>query len=418
MTSFLALRFRKKKKVLTLEYRLFRAPACLAAGSPMIIYLILFLGLLNWASFMSSRVLMSLYAIELGASAAAIGVLIAVYGVGPLLLSIRAGKVSDRFGSFRPIVLGSAGMAAGMVIPYFFPRLEVLYFAALVIGVALVFLNIALQHLIASLGEAEDRTRNVSLQSLAVALSAMIGPLLVGISIDNRGHVPTFLYMAIVVLLSCFAWIACRRVIPHKTLAAKAEAGGGLRVLLGQSGLRRITIISGLVAAGVDLYTFYMPIYGHSIGLSATMIGVVLGAFATAQFVVRSVLPILVRRWGEDTLMTGSMYLAGATFLLFPFVHQLAALLLLSFVLGFGLGVGQPLSIIMTYNRAPAGRTGEALGLRFTIVNFTHMAIPVAFGTIGSALGLVTVFVANSLLMAGGGYFHHRGAKRGPDQVK
>jgi MFS family permease len=155
-----------------------------------------------------------------------------------------------------------------------------------------------------------------------------------------------------------------------------------------------------------------MPIYGHSIGLSATMIGVVLGAHAAATFVVRTLLPLLVRRWGEDPVMVASMITAGATFLLFPFVKEVAYLLLLSFVLGLGLGVGQPLSVIMTYNRAPAGRTGEALGVRFTLVNLTHMVIPLAFGTIGSALGLVTVFLANSALMLGGGYAHHRGAKR------
>jgi MFS family permease len=155
-----------------------------------------------------------------------------------------------------------------------------------------------------------------------------------------------------------------------------------------------------------------MPIYGHSIGLSATMIGVVLGAHAVATFVVRALLPLLVRRWGEEPVMTVSMLIAGATFLLFPFVERIAFLLLLSFVLGLGLGVGQPLSVIMTYNRAPAGRTGEALGLRFTLVNLTHMVIPIAFGTIGSALGLVTVFLANSALMLGGGYAHHRSARR------
>ena len=60
----------------------------------MTIYLILFLGLLSWMSYMSSRVLMSLYAIELGASAAAIGLLIGLYGLGPLLLSVVAGKFS------------------------------------------------------------------------------------------------------------------------------------------------------------------------------------------------------------------------------------------------------------------------------------------------------------------------------------
>jgi MFS family permease len=377
----------------------------------MTIYLILFLGLLNWMCFQSSRVLMSLYAIELGASAAAVGLLIALYGLGPLLLSVHAGKVSDRIGSFRPIVLGSAGLALGLSMPYFIRGIWLLYVAALIIGVALVYLNIALQHLIASLGDAEERTRNVSLQSLAIALGALVGPLLTGISIDHQGHVPTFLYMALTVASSCAAWIGCRRVIPYSRAAAKAKAERGLPSMLRQPRLRNVIVTSALVVAGVDLYTFYMPIYGHSIGLSATMIGVVLGAHAAATFVVRALLPLLVRRWGEDPVMTVAMVTAGITFLLFPFVEQVAYLLVLSFIFGLGLGVGQPLSVIMTYNRAPPGRTGEALGLRFTLVNLTHMVIPIAFGTIGSALGMVTVFLANSALMLGGGYTHHRGAR-------
>ena len=378
----------------------------------MTIYLILFLGLLNWMCFMSSRVLMSLYAIELGASAAAIGLLIAFYGLGPLVISVHAGKISDRFRSFWPIVLGSGGLAIGLGIPYFFPGLGVLYFAALVIGVALVFVNISLQHLVASLGDAEQRTRNVSLQSLAISLGAMVGPLLVGLSIDHRGHVPTFLYLALTVALSCAGWVVCRRVIPHSGRTSKSGATGGMRDLLAQPGLRRIIVVSGVVIAGVDLYSFFMPIYGHSLGLSATLIGTVLGAHAAATFVVRIVLPLLVRRWGEERVMTASMLLGGVVFLFFPFVQHVALLLLLSFALGLGLGVGQPLSIIMTYNRAPAGRAGEVLGLRFSFVNLTHMVVPLAFGTVGAALGLITVFVANSLLMLGAGYAHHRGTKK------
>ena len=167
------------------------------------------------------------------------------------------------------------------------------------------------------------------------------------------------------------------------------------------------------MVAGVDLYNFYMPIYGHAIGLSATMIGVVLGAHAAATFVVRVFLPQLVRRWGEERVMTASMFLAGATFLLFPFVAATSrSCCCCRSCSASGSAVGQPLSLIMTYNRSPAGRTGEALGLRFSVVNLTHMVIPLAFGTIGSALGLVTVFLANSVLMLGGGYAHHRGAKK------
>jgi predicted MFS family arabinose efflux permease len=250
------------------------------------------------------------------------------------------------------------------------------------------------------------------MQSLAIALGAMIGPLLVGFSIDLHGHTQTFLYLALLVAASCVAWIACRGVIPHSVEVAKPQTNGGVRDLWARPGLRRIIMVSGLVVAGVDLYTFYMPIYGHGIGLSATMIGVVLGAHAAATFVVRTALPLLVRRWGEERVMSASMYLAGATFLLFPFVQNVAVLLLLSFVLGLGLGCGQPLSLIMTYNRSPSGRSGEALGLRFSVVNLTHMAIPLAFGTLGSALGLVVVFLANSALMIGGGYANARVANR------
>jgi MFS family permease len=377
-----------------------------------VIYLILFLGFLNWMSFMSSRVLMSLYAIELGASTAAIGVLIALYGLGPVVLSVHAGKVSDRAGSYRPIMLGSAGLALGLALPYFAPTLPVLYLAALLMGTALVYINIALQNLIASLGSPEERTRNVSLQSLAIATGGMIGPLLVGLSIDHYGHVPTYLTLALIVAGSWVGWIACRRVIPHSTRPEKKPAAGRALDLIRQPDLRRTIIAGSLVIAAIDLYSFYMPIYGHGIGLSATMIGVVLGAFASATFVVRIFLPQLVRRWGEERIMTASLYLGGAAYVLFPFVHHVAALMLLSFALGLGLGVGQPLSLIMTYNRAPAGRAGEALGVRFSVVNLTHMAIPLLFGSLGSALGIVTVFVANSVLLAGGGYVHHRGTAR------
>ena len=384
----------------------------------MVIYLILFLGLLDWATFMSSRVLMSLYAIELGASAAAIGLLIALYGLGPLVLSVHAGKVADRAGTYRPILLGSAGLALGLALPYFAPALPVLYVAAVVMGSALVYINIALQHLVASLGSAEERTRNVSLQSLAIALGAMIGPFLVGFSIDHDGHVRTYLYLALIVACSCVGWFACRRLIPHSGKPAEKPAAGRALDLFKQPSLRRTIIAGSLVIAGIDLYSFYMPIYGHSIGLSATMIGVVLGAFASATFVVRVLLPRLVRRWGEERVMTASLCLGGAAFLLFPFVHHVAGLLMLSFALGLGLGVGQPLSLIMTYNRAPAGRAGEALGVRFSVVNLTHMVIPLVFGTVGSAWGLVTVFLANSALLLGGGYAHHRGTRRGGDAVK
>jgi len=379
----------------------------------MAVYLILFLALLNFTAFMGCRVLMSLFAIELGASTAAIGLLISLFALFPFLLSVYAGKVIDRFGSHLPAQLGTALSAAGFAIPWLFPALPALYFSAAIIGLSYVFISLAIQNLSSTARDPEVRARDVSLVSLGFALSGLLGPLLVGFVIDHQGHVFAYALLMVLAIAATAGWIASRRYVADSHARGAAAAPTDMRELLRLPQLRRTVIVSGLVVAGVDLYNFYMPIYGHSVGLTATMIGVIFGANSLAVLIVRGLLPRLTRWLGEERVMTYSMYVAGAAFLLIPMFGSAPALMLLAFILGLGLGCGQPLSILMTYNRAPAGRSGEALGVRFTVVNFTHMAIPLVFGTLGSALGVVAVFLSNAALMLGGGYANARGARAG-----
>jgi len=379
----------------------------------MAVYLILFLALLNFTAFMGCRVLMSLFAIELGASTAAIGLLISLFALFPFLLSVYAGKVIDRFGSHLPAQLGTVLSAAGFAIPWLFPALPALYLSASIIGLSYVFISLAIQNLSSTARDPDVRAREVSLVSLGFALSGLLGPLLVGFVIDHQGHVFAYALLTVLAIAATAGWIVSRRYVVDSHARGAAAAPTDMRELLRLPQLRRTVIVSGLVVAGVDLYNFYMPIYGHSVGLTATMIGVIFGANSLAVLIVRGLLPRLTRWLGEERVMSYSMYLAGAAFLLIPMFGNAPALMLLAFMLGLGLGCGQPLSILMTYNRAPAGRSGEALGVRFTVVNFTHMAIPLAFGTLGSALGVVAVFFSNAVLMLGGGYANARGAKAG-----
>jgi len=86
-------------------------------------------------------------------------------------------------------------------------------------------------------------------------------------------------------------------------------------------------------------------------------------------------------------------------------VGALALLLaLLAFLLGIGLGCAQPLTILLTYNHAPEGRSGEALGMRLTVNKFTQILVPVLFGGLGSAFGLIPVFWANGAFLLAGGF--------------
>jgi MFS family permease len=89
--------------------------------------------------------------------------------------------------------------------------------------------------------------------------------------------------------------------------------------------------------------------------------------------------------------------------MLVPLVSQALLLAGVAFLLGIGLGCAQPLTILLTYNHAPPGRSGEALGLRLTVNKFTQIAVPLAFGAIGSAFGLMPVFLANGAFLLLGG---------------
>ncbi len=376
----------------------------------MLIWLVVVLCFLTFGSFIGVRVLMSLFALELGASQAAVGVLIAFFAIFPLFMSVYAGRVIDRVGSFWPVFGGMAGFCAGVMIPFIFPVLPALYISALVSGLSLVFFGVASQQLVSSIGGAASRNRNVSYYSIGLAASGFVGPLGVGYVIDHHGHRMAYLALGVVLLLVSMVWFACRRHIPPPRVKDQATSTSGIVEILRNPNLRLTIMVAGIVVAGMDLYTFYMPIYGHEIKLSATMIGAVMGAQALAALLMRIVMPALLRRWSEESVMAGALLVAGSAYFLFPFFQGVTMLFMISFLLGLGLGCGQPLSLLMVYNRAPAGRSGEVLGVRFTVVNLMHLVIPITFGVLSAAVGLMPVFVATAALMVVGSHLSRRAA--------
>ena len=368
--------------------------------------------LCNMSSFRASKVLISLFAIELGASQFAIGVMIAMYSLLPALLALHAGKLSDRLGVRLPMLAGSLGIATGLLLPWLSPTLPALYASAALIGATHMFYNVSVQNLVGTLGAGEDRTRNFSNYALAMAFGSFLGPLAAGISIDHFGHASSYLYVAALPLVPVLIMASARGISRGRRVKTEEEQAVLSTSLLANPVLRRTLIASAMAVTGQDLFQFYMPIYGHSVGLSASAIGVVLGMAGIAAFVVRSALPGLVKRWDPDTVFNGSLYAAAGAFLLFPLFSDVVMLSVVALVLGLGMGCAQPVTLMLIFSRAPEGRSGEALGMRVTINQIMHIAVPVIFGTIGSVFGVAPVFVTNAVILAGSGLLNRARGKR------
>jgi len=186
----------------------------------------------------------------------------------------------------------------------------------------------------------------------------------------------------------------------HVPLGREEKAQHRVGDLLRNPPLRRALITAGIIETGLELYNLLLPIYGHRIGLSASEIGMILGTFGVALLLVRSLMAHLVTRSSEERVLAASLVLAAGVCLLFPFVTSFAALLAISFVLGLGLGCGSPLSMMLAYNRAPAGRSGEAMGLRQMVNKGTEILVPFVFGSLSTAFGMVPVFWLDAVLLA------------------
>lgn len=356
---------------------------------------------------MGSRVLASLLAIELGANPLTVGTLIAIYSLFPLLLAVPSGRISDRLGPRRPMLAGTAVLGAGLLLPALAPGLAALYASCALVGIGFVFFNVSIQNLVGGLGPPERRTRNFSIQALGYAGGHFAGPVLAGYAIEYAGF--SWGYLVFCALLA--GPLALLALDARLDLAPQPSAAGskGALELLRLAPLRRAVLVSGLMTTGWDLYTFYVPIYGRSIGLAPSTIGNILGAFAIASVLVRIALPAATERLGSERVLVGALVVAAALFVAFPLVERAPLLFALAFGVGLTLGCGQPLTLALTYSAAPPGRAGEVTGLRLTVNNVTHIGVPLAAGALGTALGVAAVFWTSAAILVATGALVRRG---------
>jgi hypothetical protein len=129
----------------------------------------------------------------------------------------------------------------------------------------------------------------------------------------------------------------------------------------------------------------------------------VLGCFAVATFSIRLAMPWLSRHFSEWQVLTYTLLNTSVVFVVFPLFSSLAPLMVVAFALGLGLGAAQPNVMSLLHSRSPEGRVGEALGLRTTIMNSSHVVLPLVFGAFGSVLGAASMLWAMAALVGAGG---------------
>jgi predicted MFS family arabinose efflux permease len=257
-----------------------------------------------------------------------------------------------------------------------------------------------------------DLRRSFSWLAIGPSISNVIGPLAVGFLIDHAGPSPgsqqgfqaAFALMAAMPLVT---WWLLRRVLraSQATEAAQLAPQTPLRQtlqLLRHPGIARLMLVNWLISSSWDVHSLVVPFIGVARGLSASEIGMILGAFALATGLVRLLLPLMAERIREWAVISGSMLINGALFVLYPLLPSALAMGLCSFLMGVALGVVQPMVMSMLHQITPVERQGEALGLRLMAVTATGVAVPLLFGSVSALVGFSGVCWLIAAVLASG----------------
>ncbi|MFW2357669.1 MFS transporter [Hydrogenophaga sp.] len=337
------------------------------------------------------RMAAPLMALREGHSPLAVGMLLALFALAPVFMALPAGRYADRRGLKKPVAMAVGIASAGAAVSVVFPVFGVLCLTALTCGAATGLAMIALQRHVGRLANNATELKQVfSWMAIGPSISNFLGPFAAGVMIDSFGFRAAFLLLA---LLPSLAWIWVRHTVEHEPVAPELrQSSGSSWNLLKDAGFRKLMLINWMLSSCWDVHTFLVPVLGHERGLSATVIGSILGAFALAATAIRVLMPWLAARLRESVVIGTAMGATALLFAVYPLVQTAWAMAALSILLGLALGSVQPMIMSTLHQMTPHHRHGEALGLRAMAINGSSVVMPLLFGSVGALVGVGAVF--------------------------
>jgi MFS family permease len=356
--------------------------------------------------------LVPLFVLELGGSKGMVGVVTSAGALMPLIAAVWIGTVSARIGARRSLLIGGVGTIFAFLIFAFSRSLPLLILAQAIFGLFHLWRIIPAQAWV-SFGTGPDLYRNFGYYTTCVTIGQLIGPPLGGWLLEHsQGWIPTahsqFAFSFLVGLVFMVISTVTHMLLPEEDLAMpKAASTGGMNQVLKvvrQKDVQLLTLLSLIMWFGISLRRSYFPVYLQEIGLTPSLVGIVLAAYSTVSLIMRPFLGKMVEWLGQRRLLYGSFGIAVLVLLAIPFTTAAIPLLVFSAFWGVTHGAGIPVVMAMsTAVVAPADRT-TSVGIRVAANRIGEGVGPLLFGLAAATTGLGSVFLLASGLMGIGFY--------------
>lgn len=343
-----------------------------------------------------------LIALQLGASPAVIGVLVAAPFLGPTLFAIPMGRLVTIFGARRMMTIGAVGMALGPLAALAAPTLTGLLLMQLVIGTMQVVMGVSAQATVATLGRGRASERAFGWYSTSVSAGQMLGPVAGGALLDAFGATSVY---AVAIALPLIALVSARALhapagVGHASAGATFGYRAQFQLLRRNVAVQMSILLTVAVLLAFGSHAAFFPVYLERLAIPASLIGVLVSVRAFASMLIRpfmaSIITALGGRGRAIVACIVMMALGLAATGVFDSIAILGALALL---IGIAVGLAQPLTMVTIADHVASLERPSALGLRLTSNQAAQVVGPLALGVVAELFGFTAMFVTGGVAL-------------------
>lgn len=363
----------------------------------------LLITLINSAALQASiyivRPMITYRALELNGSGQTVGLLGAVYAILPVLVAVSFGRIVSRYGEKVFLLMGSCGV---LVSSFLFSRADSLVglgFLTAIAGVSHLAVMVGGQTMTANRSTSESYDRDFGYYTFSASFGQMVGPLLGGFVAGTRGSLPAstskaFLLATLISIIGLLPVILSKSLSKTNTnLSDHVSRKIHARDVLLHRGMKEAMFTSLIVSTTIDILTIFIPLLGTELSISPMAVGVILAVRSAASMMSRLFLGNLSHRFGGRATLLISTTIATCALIGLYFVTTPLMLSTVIFIVGFTLGIGQPLTMAWVSKISQPQERAMAITLRLTGNRVGQFALPIAAGIAVGTYGVGSLFL-------------------------
>lgn len=326
-----------------------------------VLFLVVFVDLLGFGMVIPT---MPKYAAEMGAPLDHIGWLGTGYSLMQFVFAPIWGRLSDRHGRRRTLLVSIAMTAVAFFAFALAPSWGWLLAARLFAGTATANLAIA-RAFVADVTTPETRSKGMGIIGASFGLGFIFGPFFGGVLSAHVSHAaPAWVAGGLAALNGVVAWF----VLPEPPVHVRSERRHRFAALYGEMkvpGIRRVLIVGflSILAFSALEHTFAL-LAGASYGLDQAHVGYLFAYIGVLAVIVQGgLIGPLTRRFGERRLLVVGLALQAAGFAAIPYAGSVAGLLAVLVPLSVGNGLTNPSLASLLSRMAHKDDQGGTMGI-------------------------------------------------------